>query len=225
MQFRLLVGNIPGFVYKGFRDWSVEFLDNRIASLTGYTKEAFDARKIRWSDLVVQEDIESSRESFIQALKHDRSFSREYRIRNRSGDIRWIQDRGYIKIDRKEEIEYISGIFFDITDRKQVETELHTAKAEAEALFQIVEKLLFGLREKKEEAALPLTEEEPPSVEDIFDLSKALDVVAGQKELFQEIAHLFLENLPVHLNQIQEGIAKGDARALEHAAHSLKKAP
>jgi len=82
--------------------------------------------------------------------------------------------------------------------------------------------LLFGLREKKEEAALPLTEEEPPSVEDIFDLSKALDVVAGQKELFQEIAHLFLENLPVHLNQIQEGIAKGDARALEHAAHSLK---
>ena len=80
VQFRLLVGNIPGFVYKGFRDWSVEFLDNRIASLTGYTKEAFDARKIRWSDFVVQEDIESSRESFIQALKHDRSFSREYRI-------------------------------------------------------------------------------------------------------------------------------------------------
>ncbi len=132
-QFRLLVRNIPGFVYKGFRDWSVEFLDNRIESLTGYTKEAFDARKIRWSDLVVQEDIESSRESFIQALKNDRSFSREYRIRNRSGDIRWIQDRGYIKIDRKEEIEYISGIFFDITDRKQVETELYTAKAEAEA--------------------------------------------------------------------------------------------
>ncbi|MCJ7582153.1 MAG: PAS domain S-box protein, partial [Candidatus Aminicenantes bacterium] len=127
-QFRLLVRNIPGFVYKGFKDWSVEFFDNRIASLTGYTKEAFDARKIRWSDLVVQEDIESSIESFIQALKHDRSFSREYRIRNRSGDIRWIQDRGNIKIDQQGEIEYVSGIFFDISDRKRISDALHESQ-------------------------------------------------------------------------------------------------
>jgi len=90
-----------------------------------------------------------------------------------------------------------------------------------EALFQIVEKLLFGLREKNEEALL-LTAEEPPPAEDVFDLSKALDVVAGKMELFQEIAQLFLESLPMYLNRIQEGIADGDAKALEQAAHGLK---
>ena len=41
-------------------------------------------------------------------------------------------------------------------------------------------------------------------------------------ELFKEIADLFLENLPDNIAQIKEGIAKGDANALEQAAHSLK---
>ena len=53
-------------------------------------------------------------------------------------------------------------------------------------------------------------------------MSKALQVVAGDKELFQEIAGIFLEDLPASMARIKEGISKGDAYALEQAAHSLK---
>ena len=95
-QFRLLVKNIPGFVYKGYKDWSVEFVDKKIEALIGYNIDDFHSRKKKWSDIIVKEDVESAHERFIQALNTDRSYMREYRILNNSGKTFWIQDRGQI---------------------------------------------------------------------------------------------------------------------------------
>ena len=58
--------------------------------------------------------------------------------------------------------------------------------------------------------------------QDVLDLSKAMEVVAGDRELFQEIAYMFLENLPAQIAEIKQGIADGDANAMERSAHSLK---
>ncbi|MDX2512985.1 MAG: Hpt domain-containing protein, partial [Desulfobacterales bacterium] len=55
-----------------------------------------------------------------------------------------------------------------------------------------------------------------------FDLSKAMEVVLGKKELFQEIVGVFLEQLPNYMDEIKAGIADNDDHALEQAAHSLK---
>jgi HPt (histidine-containing phosphotransfer) domain-containing protein len=57
---------------------------------------------------------------------------------------------------------------------------------------------------------------------DVFDVSKALEVVDGDTELFEEITDLFLENFPENITRIREGVTNGDAGALERAAHSLK---
>jgi PAS domain S-box-containing protein len=35
-KYRLLVDNLPSIVYKGYKDWSVEFFDEKIEVLTGY---------------------------------------------------------------------------------------------------------------------------------------------------------------------------------------------
>ena len=45
-KYRLLISHIPGFVYKGYKDWSVDFIDNKVGELTGYNKEEFDARTL-----------------------------------------------------------------------------------------------------------------------------------------------------------------------------------
>jgi predicted amidohydrolase YtcJ len=52
--------------------------------------------------------------------------------------------------------------------------------------------------------------------------SKALEIVDGNRDLFQEIANMLLENLPHDLVKIKEAIAMSDSHMLEHAAHSLK---
>jgi len=40
-----------------------------------------------------------------------------------AGDIRWIQERGYIVCNNKGEIDSVSGVFFNITERKRIEEE------------------------------------------------------------------------------------------------------
>jgi CheY-like chemotaxis protein/HPt (histidine-containing phosphotransfer) domain-containing protein len=94
----------------------------------------------------------------------------------------------------------------------------------AEELFTVIEKLADRLRDKdnKEKEMSPASKNNEPTAKDVFDLSKALEVVDGDMELFEEIARLFLENLPDSIAQIREAIAKSDASAMERAAHSLK---
>ena len=84
-------------------------------------------------------------------------------------------------------------------------------------LFAVIEKLGHRSQDNKEGE---LSANQPST--DVFDLSKAMEVVDGDVELFKEIANLFLENLPDYMAQIQEGIANGDANATERAAHGLK---
>jgi PAS domain S-box-containing protein len=138
-KYRLLLMNLPGIVYRGFKDWSVEFIDEKIKLLTGYTMEEFNSKRVKWSDLIIEQDIETVREKLIHAIKTDTSYIREYRIKTRSGDIIWIRERGQIVRNDQGEIEYVSGVFFDITDRMQADQErIRLATAVEQAAESII---------------------------------------------------------------------------------------
>jgi two-component system cell cycle sensor histidine kinase/response regulator CckA len=124
-KYRLLVNQIPAVVFKGYRDWSVDFFDRKIEHLTGYSKAEFDSRQITWLDLILPEDRGMASGLFKQALKADKSYVREYRIRKKDGEIAWIQAQGQIFTDAAGQVDYVSGVFFDITARKEAETIIH----------------------------------------------------------------------------------------------------
>jgi len=129
-KYRLLVENLPSIVYKGYKDWSVDFVDEKIEALTGYSMKEFNSRRMKWSDLIVKEDLAGVRESFIKALKTDKSYAREYRIKTKSEDILWIQERAMILCDQQGEIDYVSGVFFDVTEQKSAQEALRKSEAE-----------------------------------------------------------------------------------------------
>ena len=133
LKCRLLLTNLPTIVYKGFKDWSVEFTDDKVELLTGYSREKFNSKKLKWSDLILKEDIESAKDSFIEALKTHDPYAREYRVKTKSGETLWIQERGQIIYDNKGEVEYIIGTFFDISDQRKAEIAL---KKRSEQLIQ-----------------------------------------------------------------------------------------
>ena len=133
MKCRLLLTNLPSIVYRGFKDWSVEFTDNKVETLTGYSYEEFNLKKLKWSDIILKEDIEVAKESFVRALKTQDSFAREYRVKTREGETLWIQDRGQIAYDKKGDVKYITGTFFDVSDQRKVEEAL---KKRSEQLIQ-----------------------------------------------------------------------------------------
>ena len=120
-RYRLLINNIPSIVYRGYKDWSVDFMDEKVKLLTGYSMEEFNSRSKKWNDVVIGRDLEVAKRAFVQALRTNKSFVREYRIETKSGEILWVQDRGQIVCDEKGKIDYVSGVFFDVTQRKQLE--------------------------------------------------------------------------------------------------------
>jgi PAS domain S-box-containing protein len=135
-KYRLLVKNIPAVVYKGYWDSSVDFVDEKIKELTGYQKSAFDARQLKWFDVLIPEDREKFKEAFLEGLRGSKSFIREYRIRRKDGGIIWVQDRGQIICGPDGRVEYISGVFFDITARRHADEALRVASIYARSLIE-----------------------------------------------------------------------------------------
>ena len=129
-KYRLLVSNIPALVFKGYANWTVDFFDRKIEDLTGYRKEDFDSRVLKWSDLILPEDLPGAQQTLTEALKTNKSYVREYRIKAQDGRIIWIQERSQIICDAAGDLAYISGVFYDISRTKETEEALRQSQAQ-----------------------------------------------------------------------------------------------
>ena len=107
--------------YRGYKDGSVEFFGEQIEILTGYKKEDFNLKRVMWTDIVLDADKKQIKEAFKQALKTDNTYMREYRIRSKSGESKWMREWGQIVLDENGDIEFILGILVDINEQKQIE--------------------------------------------------------------------------------------------------------
>lgn len=134
-KYKLLVRNLPNIVYKGYLDGSVDFFDNKIEKITGYSKEEFLSRKKNWFDVIYEDDVEITKDKFREALKTDESYMREYRIKSKEGKLVWIEEGGQIVYGEDGEIEFITGAFLDITERKLAEEALHQSEEKYRSLF------------------------------------------------------------------------------------------
>jgi len=68
--------------------------------------------------------------AFLQALKTDKAYVREYRIKDKEGNVIWIHERSHIVCDAGGRAEYISGLFFDLTEPKRLEEKLRQTEKE-----------------------------------------------------------------------------------------------
>lgn len=143
--FNLMLKNVPALVFKGAADGSVVFFDDRVKEMTGYSRTVFESGRLKWTSLILEEDFHKARTEFIRALKGPRSYVREYRINCGDARILWIQERSHIVLNREGRIDYIGGVIFDITERRQSEEALRRAHAEIEQIFNSITSILIGL--------------------------------------------------------------------------------
>ncbi len=132
-KFRLLADNIPGTVYLSNIDekWSKIYINDEIEKLTGYKKSDFLENKISYIDLVHPEDKENVQQSVNRLIKERKKIQIIYRIIHKEGHPVWVEEFGD-SIKKDKEINYVGGIFFDITNKKEAEESL-IAKEIAEA--------------------------------------------------------------------------------------------
>src|SRR5450759_916801 len=133
-DFDVVLANIPAVVFRGYADGSIDLFDRKVESMTGYTKEEFETRKRKWTDLILETDRGRAREAFLDALKAGKDYTREYRIGARAGNHVWVHERSHIVCGPDGRIEYVTGLFFDITERKNLEQSLKRAEQD----FRIV---------------------------------------------------------------------------------------
>lgn len=133
-KFRAFISNIPGIAYRCLNEkgWPMVFISDAATEITGYAVADFCLPNptISFDDLYHPDD----RALIEQALntQGDQSFSLEYRIINKSGEVRWMREHGTYAKDENDNITWLDGFIMDISDRRDMEEALKDAKERAE---------------------------------------------------------------------------------------------
>ena len=130
--YRTIIGNLPGLVYRVLikQDQRMVFFNDMINVMTGYNpKELTHGTVCSIDPLILPEDKQHVVQEVKNAIHENRPFRVEYRIRHKSGAIRSFVEWGKPIYGHDGTIDYIDGLIFDITDRKETE-ELYRTLAE-----------------------------------------------------------------------------------------------
>jgi len=117
---------IVRFEWKNQKNWPVEYVSENVKSIFGYTAEDFITGKIVYSEIIFPEDIERV-ENEVSSQSKTGFYSIEhqpYRIIDKAGKTKWINDITLIRRNENKEITHFEGIIIDITKQKETEREL-----------------------------------------------------------------------------------------------------
>jgi len=126
----------------GLWDWNVKtdvtYCNPAYCKMLGYQPgELGNNVKTFWIDLLHPEERENVVATAQQRLVKDGTYEMEFRMRAKDGRYKWILNRGkVVEHDENGRPARAVGIHTDITDRKQAEAELKSARTYAEAASQ-----------------------------------------------------------------------------------------
>ncbi len=140
-----LMFNLPGMAYRCINDqgWTMEYISEGCSTLTGYSpKDLVGNRTLSYADLIHPEDLGRVRDQVQEALTAAAPFELEYRIRTRSGDEKWVWERGIgVPLQGAGEIN-LEGFISDVTERKQME---HALQESEQRYRAVIENLQIGI--------------------------------------------------------------------------------
>lgn len=118
-----LLNNLPGIAYCCQNDstWTMEYVSRGCFQLTGYKPEdLIRNRNVSFGSLIHPEDRKDVRQKVEQALADNKSFDMVYRIRTRSGAIKWVREMGHA-LSNNHNQPLLEGFITDITEGKHNE--------------------------------------------------------------------------------------------------------
>lgn len=106
--------------------------DNQTCSLLGLDRTSFKGTSEEFFEAIHPDDRQLVRAALKKNLEQKALYIAEYRVVWSDGSIHYISARGKLLCDEKGNPQMITGINWDITDRKKAEQELIIAKERAE---------------------------------------------------------------------------------------------
>ena len=97
--------------------WSVAFVSKNITQF-GYTPDEFMSGRLTFADVIHPEDMLRLEEGVSEYVaRGERFFDVESRILSKSGELRWIDSRVFVRRDAEGNVQGYQGIVVDITER------------------------------------------------------------------------------------------------------------
>jgi PAS domain S-box-containing protein len=119
-----VINNSPAvvFLWKDEKYWPAVFVSENVIRF-GYTVDDFLSGRILYGKIMHPDDLKRVEEELERNIqKGDVSFNSEYRIFTKTGDLRWVHERTFIRRDGG--VTCFQGIVLDITPRKKIEEAL-----------------------------------------------------------------------------------------------------
>ncbi|MFT5656913.1 MAG: two-component system sensor kinase FixL [Gammaproteobacteria bacterium] len=137
-RLETLLQNLPGMAYRclNLAHWPMEFVSDGCFELCGYHRHELENQAVLWGDFTHPEMIDEVDKKVRAAAGMGEPFEIEYRIICRSGEQKWVWERGRVVDTRDDGVAILEGLITDITSRKQTETALLQAKAFAQAVVE-----------------------------------------------------------------------------------------
>jgi two-component system sensor kinase FixL len=127
----------------GIGPWSWDARSNRV-TLSRKAREMFgldpdgEVMLEDWMARVHPEDVEGVRRKTREALASESSFERDYRIKLRDGQVRWINSRVRVERDSGGTVTSMHGVSFDMTRVRRADAMFRAAlEAAPDAIFLV----------------------------------------------------------------------------------------
>jgi PAS domain S-box-containing protein len=107
------------------RSWRLLWVMGAFRRLTGYTREDVEGG---WLRLLVPEDRDAARARYLAAIAGAEG-EHEYRIRTKSGEVRWLHERLRSALDAETGDVIVYGAAHDISERRRADEERERLQA------------------------------------------------------------------------------------------------
>jgi PAS domain S-box-containing protein len=141
-----LIDSLPGIVFSCDKDsmWSMKYLSEGCLTLTGYTSEELIGNgRGSYNTIIHAEDLAKVHKAMEIAIANKRSYVVEYRIHTKSGQVKWLWEKGSKLFDDKGEVLGIEGFISDITERKLAEDNLQKSQAMLRLVMDTIPQSIF----------------------------------------------------------------------------------
>jgi PAS domain S-box-containing protein len=124
-QLDNLLRQMPGMAYRfdNHTPPRATFISRGSIEIIGHAPHDIISGAVNHEDLVLPEDIPDHRARVTAALARQVSYESEYRLRDKTGAVKWVLDRGQGIYTNEGELLFIEGLAIDITRRKEAESE------------------------------------------------------------------------------------------------------
>lgn len=144
-EANLVVENSPVvlFRWKGDDEWPVELVSGNIIQF-GYTPDEFLSGSITYSSIILPDDLgRVTREVHDLCDGGADQLRLEYRIVTKGGDIRWVNEHTNVERDAAGGVKSFEGVVIDVTERKEIESELRKNKEKYQAIVDQIDGYLY----------------------------------------------------------------------------------